>query len=463
MRAKRTLQDKILEPYKHLFEDNDIQIEFLYGTRDSGKTKAGSQLVLYEYTKTGKDFKCILIRKVKDTIKDSIYDNVKSIIEEWKLDDYFDSSKNPMEIRSKIDNGIFLCRGLDEPGKLKSLMNPTTALVEEADQITEDDLTMLLTTMRHNKIKVKLILMFNPEIPKGVKSKDDWWLYRDWFSHTSEKSFTHTKEISYYENGIERKYSIKYRATHTTFEDNPFCTPERKAFYYDLKNTNPEKYLPYAKGEWGVKEVKSPALLNFDRSKHLGDVSFNPRHPLIFWSDFNCNPLVTLVTQVYRDETGHHIHIIDAIALKDKRTPDLINHIKTSFSPYEMSRCLWTGDSTGNNAHTSSNLTNWEQINTAFKLGRRLKLPSVNPNVLASLENVDYILYNHPDFKINKKLENLIFEIEYTQKDDKGLIKTNRSDDAQKADLLDCVRYGINTFCYLENNCVKNPAYFGIR
>ena len=41
MQATRTLKDKILPCYKHLFEPNDIQIEFLYGTRDSGKTKAG--------------------------------------------------------------------------------------------------------------------------------------------------------------------------------------------------------------------------------------------------------------------------------------------------------------------------------------------------------------------------------------------------------------------------------------
>ena len=112
MHATRTLKDKILPCYKHLFEPNDIQIEFLYGTRDSGKTKAGSQLGLYNYTKTGKDFKCILIRKVKDTIKDSIYSNVISVVNEWKLDMYFDTSKSPMEIRSNIDNGIFLCRGL---------------------------------------------------------------------------------------------------------------------------------------------------------------------------------------------------------------------------------------------------------------------------------------------------------------------------------------------------------------
>ena len=43
MQATRTLVNKILPCYRQLFEDNDIQIEFLYGTRDSGKTKAGSQ------------------------------------------------------------------------------------------------------------------------------------------------------------------------------------------------------------------------------------------------------------------------------------------------------------------------------------------------------------------------------------------------------------------------------------
>lgn len=465
MQATRTLKNKILPCYNHLFEPNDIQIEFLYGTRDSGKTKAGSQLALYEYTKTGKDFKCILIRKVKDTIKDSIYANVLSIIEEWQLSNYFDTSKSPMEIRSKLDNGMFICRGLDEPAKLKSLMNPTMALVEEGDQITSEDLTMILTTLRHNEIKTKLVFMFNPEMPKGCNKKEDWWLWRDWFSHTNEKSFTHTKIIDYVESGQTKQLSIKYRATHTTFEDNPYCTPERKAHYHNLKHTNPAKYLPYARGEWGIREVVSPAIQTFDVKKHVGKVEIKENVPLLFWVDFNIDPLACTVWQIYRENGAHKIRGIREIMIKSKEgmhnTQQLIDFIKLNYATKLHSICF-SGDATGAMGRAEG-LSNWIQINNAFKLGARLQVPKANPNVLSSIDLMNYVFYHHPDIVIDSSMEQTIFELINTEKDEKGLIKDKRADATQRADFLDTVRYGFNWHFMLTDDIQKYPSKFGIK
>jgi PBSX family phage terminase large subunit len=465
MNATRTLRNKILPCYKHLFEPNDIQIEFLYGTRDSGKTKAGSQLALYDYTKTGKDFKCILIRKVKDTIKDSIYSNVLDIVSEWKLDMYFDTSKSPMEIRSTIDNGMFICRGLDEPAKLKSLMNPTMAIIEEGDQITSDDLTMILTTLRHNTIKTKLVFMFNPEMPKGVNKKEDWWLWKDWFSHTNEKSFTHTKMIDYVDNGVTKQLSIKYRATHTTFEDNPYCPPERKAHYHNLKYTNPTKYLPYAKGEWGIREVKSPAFWNFKPDKHVGKTEPVPNVPLLFWVDFN-NDLACTVWQIYRDEKGHKIRGLREVKIKPQQhihsTQLLIDWIKLNYPNHLHSLCMTT-DATGGQK-TAAALSNLFQLNKAFNLGRRLQTPTVNPHQKDSLELVNYVLYHHNDLLLDPSMENLIFDLQNVEKDADGkLVKDNRKDITQQADFSDTLRYGFNFHFFLNDNIYKYPAKFGIK
>lgn len=466
MQATRTLKDKILPCYKHLFEENDIQIEFLYGTRDSGKTKAGSQLGLYNYTKTGKDFKCILIRKVKDTIKDSIYSNVVSVVNEWKLDMYFDTSKSPMEIRSNIDNGIFLCRGLDEATKIKSLENPTMAIIEEGDQITSDDMTMILTTLRHNTIKTKVVFMFNPEMPKGVNKKEDWWLWKDWFSHTSEKSFTHTKIIDYVENGETKQLSIKYRATHTTFEDNPYCPPERKAHYHNLKYTNPSLYLPYAKGEWGIKEIKSPAFPTFDIKKHVGKTEMVSGIPLLFGIDFNNDPLACVVFQIYRDSTGHKIRGLKEIKITPKEgihnTQLLIDFIKANYPKHVHSLCMTT-DATGSQK-TAAGLSNILQLNKAFNLGRRLQTPTINPKVKDSVELVNYVFYHHPDILLDPSMENLIFELQNTERDaDGGLIKDKRDDATQRADFVDCWRYLANWHFFLNDNIYKFPSKFGIK
>lgn len=464
MRAKRTLKDKILPCYQHLFEDNDIQIEFLWGTRDSGKTKAASQLGVYLFTKTPKDFKGILIRKVKDTIKDSIYANVNSVIDEWKLTEYFDTSKSPMEIRSNLNNGTFLCRGLDEPAKLKSLMNPTLAIVEEGDQITSEDLTMILTTLRHNEIKTKLIFLFNPEMPKGILKKEDWWLWKDWFSHTEQKSFTNTKKIEYIEDNEKKVLNIKYRATHTTFNDNPYCPPERKAFYYDLKQTNPVKYLPYAKGEWGQADVKNPAINTFNRNIHVGKVEIRPNLPLYMWVDFNDNPLACTIWQMYWEDGKHKIRGIGEIRINKQEgkhsTQLFIDFVQKNYQN-DLHRLYFCGDATGNMSRAEG-LSNWIQINSAFKLGRRLQLPSVNPNVLASLDLCNYVFYRHPDIVISETMENLLFEIEHTERNEKGIVKDDRKDASQRSDFLDTMRYGFNYYLMVVDNIQKNPIKFGI-
>lgn len=301
MRVKFKLnKNKILPAFHHLIQgDDDITIEFLYGTRDSGKSKGASQAIVLDSLKIDSGFKGILIRKVKENIKDSNYATVNSVIKEWKLSRFFSATKSPLEIASDVSDNVFICRGMDEPERIKSLENPTHALIEEGDQLSSEDFTTILTTLRHNKIKIKVYFLFNPILPKGIAKKEDWWLYRDWFSHTKEKSFVHHKKIQYIDDeGKPQELELKYRATHSTFEQNPFCPPSRKAFYYNLQTTNMEMYLPYAKGEWGNRVNKSPFFYM------LGQVTMNTntyipstQHELLLSFDFNHSPTTCIVAQ----------------------------------------------------------------------------------------------------------------------------------------------------------------------
>jgi len=466
LQATRVLKNQILDVYLPLFEPNDIDLEFLYGTRDTGKSKAGAQLAVFEWSKTKEDFSCLLVRKVKATIKGTIYANVKSIIKEWQLSNYFHSIKSPLEISSKINNGIFTGHGFDDGSKVKSMFNPTMALVEEGDQLSQEDFMMILTTVRHNYIKTKVVFMFNPEMPKGIDKKEEWWLWQDWFSHTNEKSFTNTKLVEYIDDdGNQRILKIKYRAIHSTFDKNPYCPPVRKAMYHLLKKTNPAKWLPYAKGEWGIREIKSPAIVTFNSDKHVGKVEIVEGVPLLFWLDFNVDPLACTVWQIYRENGVHKIRGVREIKIKAKEgvhnTQQLIDFIKLNYSDKLHSICF-SGDATGNMGR-SEGLSNWIQINNVFTLGRRLQVPKSNPNVNASIDLMNYIFYNHPDLLIDSSMETTIFELKYTERDDKGLIKDKRSEATQKADFLDTVRYGFNYHFLIADDIQKYPSKFGIK
>jgi hypothetical protein len=71
-----------------------------------------------------------------------------------------------------------------------------------------------------------------------------------------------------------------------------------------------------------------------------------------------------------------------------------------------------------------------------------------NPLHSASRNDVNYILLHFPDYKINPvTCPNTCLDMRVVQCDAFGeILKKNRTDVSQRADFLDCERYGINTF-----------------
>jgi hypothetical protein len=115
------------------------------------------------------------------------------------------------------------------------------------------------------------------------------------------------------------------------------------------------------------------------------------------------------------------------------------------------------------NRTTAAIASNWQQLDKAFKLGRRLIIPRANPPILQSLDLCDYVFALHPDLLIDESCKTLIFELLYTEKNDDGIIKKNRSKEEQRSDALDCLRYLFNTFFNLQRSIIANPLWFGIK
>jgi hypothetical protein len=235
--------------------------------------------------------------------------------------------------------------------------------------------------------------------------------------------------------------------------------------YEQLKTYNYNKYRVVVLGEWGITEVKSPAVQTFDVSKHVGKVTPLEHIPLLFWVDFNIDPLACTVWQIYREDGKHKIRGIREITIKAKEgihnTQQLIDLIKLQYATKLHSICF-TGDATGAMGRAEG-LSNWIQINKAFNLGRRLQVPKSNPSVLASIDLLNYVFYNHPDILLDESMTNTIFELQHTEKDDKGLIKKDRKLAEQRADFIDCIRYGFSYWFMLVDDIQKYPHKFGIK
>lgn len=280
-------RDVFLPCYHHLLDDTEFfDIDFLYGGRDSGKSRHIAMQLVIDCLRSSY-FQCLLIRKELNTVRDSQFSLIKSVIEEWELDHLFSINSTRMEIRCKANGNGFYGRGLDKVGKIKSFNNPSHCWIEEGNQINKDDLVVILTSLRAS-VRVKTWFSFNPECDMTYT---EFWLWQDYFSHTTELSWTWTKTITTPKGPVD----LKARATHTTYLDNPYCPPERAALYesYKTSKNNAYWYQTYTLGLWGYRKTGGEAWKCFDRTKHVKEV--RPEKSVIYLiSDNNVVPYIAV-------------------------------------------------------------------------------------------------------------------------------------------------------------------------
>lgn len=292
-------KDKFLPVYHHFLDDPEVfDIDFLYGGRDSGKSReVAHQVIMACLQTTG--YKCLLIRKVLNTVRDSQYSLIQSVIEEWGLLHYFKFNSSRLEIICTLNGSGFYGRGLDEVGRIKSFNNPSACWIEEGNQITAEDFVVILTSLRSNNVRVKTWFSFNPECAVNYT---DFWLYQEWFEHTADLSFKYIKSIVVDDDIFE----FKARATHSTYRDNPYCPAQRKALYESYANSknNSYWYQTYTLGLWGYRRTGDEFWKCFDEFKHTGEAKMinSTIHVVL---DNNVNPYVSV--QIWQVDTENQV------------------------------------------------------------------------------------------------------------------------------------------------------------
>lgn len=281
-------EETFLPVYRHLLAPADYDIDFLYGGRDSGKSRHIAMQLVIDCMQLPY-FRCILTRKVANTIKESQWQLIKDVVEEWGLDKFFTFNVNPLEIKC-INGNRFFCRGLDEPARLKSVANPSHCWVEEGNQISAEDFVIILTSLRYNGGRTKTWFSFNPECEGNYT---EFWLYQEYFSHTSSLSFSHVKKIELSEDEV---LYYRTRATHSTYKNNPYCSANRKALYESYKDSvnNQYWYQTFTLGLWGYRRSGGAYWKGFDEAKHIYDVSYNPEMTVHVSVDNNRLPYITI-------------------------------------------------------------------------------------------------------------------------------------------------------------------------
>lgn len=227
------LKEKVNPIYWDVLFKAKSRVVICYGGSSSGKSYSMGQFVILT---TLKGDNWLITRKVANTIRKSIFNQITETISDMHLDEYFTINRSEMVITCKLNSRQIIFFGCDDIEKLKSV-KPEFGVIskiwmEEATENSEADYRQLTKRLRgvdvYNR-KKRIYMTFNPIYQTH-------WIYQSFF-----KNYW-TGENQYIDNG--KVFILK-----TTYKDNSFLTKEDIESLED--ETDKYYYEVYTLGNWG--------------------------------------------------------------------------------------------------------------------------------------------------------------------------------------------------------------------
>jgi hypothetical protein len=266
--------------------DNIYKIVLLYGSYGSGKSVFAVD-VLIDKCQHDKYFRCYFGRKVFDTVRGTVFKTITDRIKELKREKLFEFSDKPngsMIIRCKESGHEFLPFGANDSSSLKSIKDPTHFFCEELDQFSFEDFGFIYSRLRTEKAITQFYGAFNTE-----RIYQSHWIRKVLFDG-EYASDAYRLKANYYDNHfIDRQdYESKLRL---------------------IANGNIATFNAIANGEWGVVRTGGEFWNQFDETKHVRKLSYEPG-VVYACLDENVNPYVTNTIWQVRGKSINQVHEI---------------------------------------------------------------------------------------------------------------------------------------------------------
>ena len=257
------------------------------GSRGSGKSKHAalwiiSQMMRYPLANT------LVVRKVLDTMRDSVCADLIWAIKRLHVEDYWDypiSKTSPLLMVYKPTGQKIIFKGLDNAAKVTSVSVSTGVLcwmfIEEAFEVdSEDDFNMLDESIRGELPAgyfKRVIMVFNPW-------SDSTWIKARFFDEPHENVLAMT----------------------TTYKDNPWLSETDLQSFEDMRKTRPERYKVAGLGEWGVDGAVF--FDQFSRDIHVVSPFSIPDHwEIVRAIDYGLDALACLYVAIDTHDTAYVI------------------------------------------------------------------------------------------------------------------------------------------------------------
>jgi phage terminase large subunit len=273
----------IFNPAFYLFLMKVYNYEIYWGGRGSGKSKFIAQkLVLQLSTTPGRNL--VAMRKQATDCRNSCFAEIYKAIYDFKLQDVWEVRENPdMRMYNRVTKSEIIFTGMDKVENVKSLTfkhgNATDLWYEElTEELVEDNLVTLDTSIRSFGKKCRVIVSFNPPL-------ETFWIIGWLKIYLHAKIYTETNEYTFETKIGQSIIKADCLIHHSTWQDNEWNYEwtngkpdhdrpgEYAAKLERLKTSNPYKYrteclgLPGTAGE----SVFNPNKIS-DRSRYLNEL-----------------------------------------------------------------------------------------------------------------------------------------------------------------------------------------------
>jgi len=279
--------------------------QIIYGGRDSGKSDFVAQRIIILML-SEPFFRCVLLRKFYENIKDSQFQTIQDYIKMWKLEGYFHITTSPLKVVCKINGNSIAARGLDRNEEAtKSMKDITCCWYEEADQIGMDAFLETTHSIRSSRTEQYYeFLTFNPQ-------REKCWI-NDYFFPTKQ-DYEKADGNFHWINSTQNNTVI----LHTNYKDNRFCTPERADILESLKDIDDNHYKVKVLGLWGG-ALKGLVFNNWQTCDDIPDGA-----DIAFGLDFGFNNPSALVMVGHFDKNLY----LKELLYTNGKTPDEIAQI----------------------------------------------------------------------------------------------------------------------------------------
>lgn len=271
------------------------------GSRASKKSKTTALWFIFNIMKY-RDANALCIRKTFNTLRTSVFTDLKWAIHRLGVDEYWSCTNSPLEMTYKPTGQKIYFRGLDDALKITSISVDVGVLcwcwIEEFYEITkEEDFDFIDESIRGT---------VNPPLFKQITMTMNPW---------SEKHFAKRRFFDVVDDNI--------LAMTTNYLCNEWLDDADRLLFEEMKKNRPSRYRVAGLGDWGVAEG-----LIFD-NWHVEDLSNKIQQFDNVYNglDFGYSADYTALIRAHLDKTRKIIYIFDEYyalkALTDQLAPVL--------------------------------------------------------------------------------------------------------------------------------------------